>query len=97
MEKINKNVIWGGIYWLIGIVLYFPYISDFLPNPDTIWNGVYYKEAYRQEIGAGRWGIKVIQDIRGGVINSSFVTLAALFFLAIIAILITEIFKVEGQ
>lgn len=94
-SKCKSMVKWILFYWLLGGLLYLSLFVDIIPNPDAIWNGVYYKSAYIGEITLGRWGIGLMQKLRGGVINPSFITISGLLYVAIIAFLVTQIFSVN--
>lgn len=93
--RCKRAIKWILFYWIIGVVIYLSTITDCLPNPDAIWNGVYYKNSFKWEMGLGRWGIKYIQDLREGVINPSFITAMGLLYLGCIAYIVTQIFGME--
>ena len=49
----KDNVILFLFYIIVGLVTYSSFIVFELSNPDTIWNGIYYKSSWVWEAGRG--------------------------------------------
>ncbi len=75
-NKYNRNdFIIGAILFVLGGCIYFVKITSQLPNPDAIWNGVFYKESYYWEVSLGRYMLGILQILRTSIVNTSFVTI----------------------
>ena len=92
---------WKKQYLLIfigGILLYFPFSTHFLTNPDTLWNGLFYKsgEGYGWEASLGRWGLKLFAGLKGYTISPAAVTFFCILLLSIVCMLICMLFNFKG-
>lgn len=66
MIKLNKNLVVFISLVFSGFILYMPIFVNILPNPDAVWNSTVYKDSWRWETSLGRFGIKILQDLKGG-------------------------------
>ena len=78
-----------------GGYIYFAKIVNELANPDAIWNGMAYKSGWSWETGLGRYMIGFLQKLRSDVINTEFISLTCIVFLAIICVCVVKIFEIE--
>lgn len=82
------------ISFFVGVFVYFAKIANELPNPDALWNGMAYKKSWSWEGSLGRYLIGYLQDIRGGVISTEFVSLTGILFLAAICVCVVKVFDI---
>lgn len=73
-----------GVLLLIALVAHFQMIANGLQNPDSIWLGGDYHIAGSWELSLGRWGLVLVDYLRGGFISPilSGVGMLALYTLA---------------
>lgn len=85
--------------WLLflglGCSVYFMKIAYNLSNPDSIWNGTFYKASGAWEVSLGRYMIVVLQILRANVVNTSFFTIVSIVLLSLICILLIKIFQIK--
>lgn len=93
---VKNDFVLGFIFFVLAGCIYFSKISSKLPNPDAIWNGLFYKESYHWEVSLGRYMIRLLQTLRTSVVNTSFVTVLCLFILSIICIYTIKIFDIKA-
>lgn len=91
-----KSLMLFGQYLLFSIFVYFSKICNELPNPDSIWQGMMYKESWTWECGLGRYMIGVCQVLRSYIVNPVMVTLVGLVFLAVVCVYIIKIFNIKS-
>lgn len=100
MERGQKFFeIWKKQYLLLfggGVLLYLPFSMHFLVNPDTLWNGLLYKDEYGWETGLGRWGLKILAQLKGYTISPAAVTIFSILILSIICMLVCRLFDIES-
>lgn len=84
-------------YFLFALAVYWDTVSGNLFNPDSIWNGVYYKTEYEWEASLGRYMLRFWQDLLGGGINASFVTIVCLVEVCLICYSVIYIFHIEQR
>lgn len=84
-------------YFLFGIVVYQMLIVNELPNPDSIWNGMFYKDNWQWECSLGRFMIGGFQKLFGNVINPATNALLCIFILALIGIVLNDIFEIKDK
>ena len=92
LNKYKKEIRAGILLLIIGVILYFPILTQKLANPDAVWNGIIVKEPDGWEISLGRFGLWIYDTIRGYHINPFITTLTSLVWNGIIAVLIGKIF-----
>lgn len=85
--------------WVLfaAIIVYLPMIVQELPNPDTLGNGLTYKDSYDWEDCLGRWGLRYIAKLKGYTIDSELVTIFSLFILSLIVMIVCEALKIEQK
>lgn len=73
-----------GVLLVIALVAHFQMIANGLQNPDSIWLGGDYHIAGSWELSLGRWGLVLVDYLRGGFISPilSDVGMLALYTLA---------------
>lgn len=95
-NKYGKNDFALGMsFFLLECCIYSAKITEDLPNPDAIWNGVFYKAGYQWETSLGRYMIGLLQTFRSYIVNTSFITLVCLMFLSFICIYVLKIFEIK--
>ena len=85
------------ILFLGGVLLYLPFSTHFLTNPDTLWNGLLYKDEYGWETGLGRWGLEILAQLKGYTISPAAVTIFSILMLSIICMLVCRLFNIESS
>ena len=108
MDIINPEYVWSGLFnnrkkeiiillftFFSGIIIYFRMISQWITNPDGVWNGLLYKRGYEWENSLGRVGIEALNRIKGFFLYPALQTMVSLFFIAIISVLLYKIFEIE--
>ena len=100
MEKVRDFMqIWKKQYLMLflgGVLLYLPFSTHFLTNPDTLWNGLLYKDEYGWETGLGRWGLDILAQMKGYTISPAAVTIFSILMLSIICMLVCRLFDIES-
>lgn len=100
MEKVHDFMqIWKKQYFMLflgGVLLYLPFSTHFLTNPDTLWNGLLYKDEYGWETGLGRWGLEILAQMKGYTISPAAVTIFSILILSIICMLVCRLFDIES-
>lgn len=92
--------LWKGRYLLIfigGILLYLSFSTHFLANPDSIWNGMFYKAGYDGENSLGRWGLGLLAGLKGYTISPAAVTIFSIFLLSIICMFVCRLLSLESE
>ena len=92
----KKNLILFLLFTAFGLVVYSGFYLYELPNPDAIWNGVYFKSDWKWEAGLGRYMIRVFLWMFSNMIHPSVFTIISILILAAICVIITDIFSLEG-
>lgn len=82
-------------FWCGGIFLYLQTALNLLANPDTVWNGLFYKSGYDWENNLGRWAHGALAWLRGYVFNPTLVTVFSLLMLSFIIMLICRMFDLK--
>lgn len=85
------------IYLFIGFVVYQTLIINELPNPDSIWNGMFYKDSWLWECRLGRFMIWIFQSIFGNLVNPATNVLICIGILSVICIVINDIFEIKDK
>lgn len=81
---------------VVGLVIYSSMIVYELPNPDTVWNGIYYKNGWEMEASMGRFMLRIFQDLFGHVISPSTYTIINVIIVAFIGVVVCDIFALKG-
>lgn len=92
----KKNIYCGILFFFIGITVYSSMIINELPNPDAIWNGLYYKNDWSWEVSLGRYMLPVFMKIFGYVINPTAFTILCIAIMAVIGCLLCDLFELQG-
>lgn len=96
-DRYGKNdFVLGFIFFVLACCIYFSKISSKLPNPDAIWNGLFYKESYHWEVSLGRYMIGLLQTLRTNIVSTSFITVLCLLILSVICIYTIKIFDIKA-
>lgn len=80
----------------VGLITYSSMIIYELPNPDAIWNGLYYKESWVWECSLGRYMIRIFQALFGNIINPPSYTILCIALLSLICIIIKNLYEIRG-
>lgn len=95
-NKCGKNsIVLFLIFFGVGCAVYFAKIVSDLPNPDAIWNGMFFKDGCGWEISLGRYMLGVLQIFRTYTVNTTFITLACMVILSFICIYVFKIFDIH--
>lgn len=94
-NKYNKSSFVFIIFFLMGSMIYFAKIVTDLPNPDAVWNGMFFKDNCGWEISLGRYVIGLLQVFRTYIINTTFITLVCMLLLSFICIYVLKIFDIR--
>ena len=81
---------------LAGIIIYWPLITKILPNPDSVWNGLYQKMSDYWEIALSRFGLCWLDVLRNFKLNPTIDTIVAIFFMSLAVLVIGKILKLSG-
>lgn len=63
--------------------------------PDSLATGLY-KTNSNWEMTLGRWGIQLLENIRGGIVNETIILLVSLIFLGLGTVIICKILKLKN-
>lgn len=85
-----------GIYLLTGLLLYNMKITNDLSNPDSIWQGIFYKQHSVWETSLGRYMIGPLQMAHGYVVNTAMATILSLLLLSGACLLVVKIIHIES-
>lgn len=80
---------------IAGFIVYFPFLTQWLGNPDSFWNGMLYKNGSDWENSQGRFGLTVLYRLKGYLISPTFVTFCSVILLAFICVLVKRIFHLN--
>lgn len=94
-NRYNTNLVVLILLFFCGCIIYFTKIAMDLPNPDAIWNGMFFKENCGWEISLGRYMIAVLQKFRSYTVNTAFITLVCIILLSLICIYVIKIFAIK--
>ena len=94
-EKKNLIII-GLVTWGLGILLYIPIVTEWLANPDCVWEGIVFKNGYGWENALGRIGLEKINKVKGFFQYPSAQTIFNLFLIGLITILICMLFDISN-
>lgn len=92
----DKHIYRGVLFFLVGILVYSSMIVNELPNPDAIWNGLYYKDDWRWEVSLGRYMLPVFMKVFGYAINPPTFTILCIVSMAIVGCLLCDLFELQG-
>lgn len=81
---------------VIGIVIYYQMPSNWLTNPDTVWNAIYFRNGHGGEKANGRLLQILMDKLRMNMITPVLTTLVCVLMLAVIAVLIMRIFECKS-
>lgn len=94
MTQTLKNFIRkGGIVLLMQLLIYAPFLSGRLVNPDCFWIGMVYKPSYKWEVSLGRYLLGVDQALLGYSMNPTFMTIASMLISSMAISLLLEPFR----
>lgn len=78
-------------------VVYFPFLTSWLGNPDSFRNGIIYKNGSDWENRQGDFGLTFIYKIKSYYISPVLSTIAALFLLSLICVLLKKSFEITKK
>ncbi len=81
---------------LAGVIVYWPLITQILPNPDSIWNGLYQKMSDYWEIALSRFGLSWLDSLRNFKLYPTIDTLLAIFLVSLAVLVIGRLLKLSG-
>lgn len=97
LEMTNDNTIKALLlFFSASVIVFIQRIVWELPNPDAVGNTIY-KSGWGDEFKAGRYGIRFLQELRLGFVNTSFATVLSLFFLSFTYILLIKLFEIRQR
>ncbi|MCR5100672.1 MAG: glucosyltransferase domain-containing protein [Butyrivibrio sp.] len=97
LKKLSSYKYEFGILIIIGLVAYSGYIINVIPNPDAIWNGLYYKSSYKWEIALGRFMVGIWQVIFGNAVVPSLTAILSIILSALSGTMISAIFNIRNK
>lgn len=97
IEKWGKRLKIAIFTFSFGMIVYIQMVTEWLANPDGIWNGILYKTYYEWENTLGRIGLKMYNKLKGYFQFPALQTIFCLLILALITILLCEMFEIHHQ
>ncbi len=97
LDYSRKYKVYVLICFLLGVIMYFPIITQPLTNADGITISLTHKSSHEWENSLGRFGLQYVDRMRGNYIFPELTTFFCLFLLACIAVLIIEIFQISSK
>ena len=94
---------WGSLLkiaiftFAFGIIVYIQMITEWLTNPDGTWSGMLYKRSYGWEDSLGRIGLGMYNRLKSYFQFPALQTFLCLFILAVITVLLLDMFNVHQQ
>lgn len=79
-----------------GILMYYQMPDNWLTNPDTVWNSIYFRMGHGGEKNNGRILQIVVDKLRMNMVTPVLTTIFCIVILAIIALLIIRLFEIEN-
>ena len=83
--------------FVLGILVYIQLITQWLTNPDGVWNGILEKQGFNWEDSLGRVGLRMIGRAKGFFLYPALQTIFCLFLLSLITIMLCEMFEIHQQ
>lgn len=94
-DKLKKESI---VLYLLGIIVYLPYMANQLNNADGVSNGLlYHVDNYAWEDAQGRFFIKFFDMWRDGMISPALIVALCLLFLMGIVCILWEVFECHNS
>ncbi len=98
ISKYMKNNVSLWLIYMVGaLILYVGYITFILPNSDTIWNSVIYKDDIVWNVICGRYMISLWQYAFGCIIPTESFTVLSLMIISIICVILVDFFDIKGR
>ena len=82
--------------FIFGLIIHFQLYSQELTNPDGLWNSVYYKAGI-WEATLGRWGIRIIDSIRLGLVSPIISTIVSILIISFASIFLVKVLKIKSK
>lgn len=92
----RKDLIIFIVTFTIGVCLYIRMITQWMANPDCVWEGLVLKKNYAWESALGRFGIEIINKFKGFFQYPAIQTIFNIFLMACIAVLLINMFEVKN-
>ena len=80
-----------------GALLYCKWIFEWIINPDTIWNGILYKDSYGWEDSLGRIGLRYFASLKSFFILPSLTVVFCIVVNSVLAVLLCRIFIIKNK
>jgi hypothetical protein len=96
-DTISKDeIIIFGILVFIGCVTYYQMASNWLTNPDTVWNSIVQRYSYGEEISNARLMQVLLGKLNMGMVTPVMTTVLCVVLIALSSIIISRIFGQNG-
>lgn len=79
-----------------GILNYIRMIVQWLANPDSVWEGLIYKNIYSWEASLGRFGLEYAAVLKRYFVLPALQTIFSLLLVACIAVILYELFEMKS-
>lgn len=76
-----------------GVITYYQMPSNWLTNPDTVWNSIYFRVGHGGEKINGRFLQIIVDKLRMNMVTPVLTTVVCIILLAVIALLIGRMFE----
>lgn len=80
----------------IGIILYIRMITQWLTNPDGVWEGLVYKNEFGWEDALGRIGLRYVAKLKGFFIFPALQVIINLCLVGVITVLLCKLFQIAS-
>jgi len=100
LQEQKKNMIIAGLTsLLVGVLVYFPILTDWLNHPDGTICGNFYRSfgEYLWECGHGRFGLVLFAKMKGLYINPTMSVMLSIFFIAVSGMLLVAIYQIKSM
>ncbi len=95
LDYVRKYRVYISVWFLLGVMIYLPIITQPLTNADGITISLTHKSSHGWENSLGRFGLQYVDRLRENFIFPELTTFFCLFLLACISGLVIEIFHIS--
>lgn len=81
--------------FFLGVIIYLRMITQWLTNPDGVWQGMVYKNYYGWEDILGRVGLGIFNKVKGYYQFPALQTIFCIFIAALIAVLLCCLLEIR--
>lgn len=92
----RQELIAGMVTIVAGILMYYQMPDNWLTNPDTVWNSIYFRMGHGGEKNNGRMLQIVVDKLRMNMVTPVLTTVFCVIILAIITLIIIRLFEIEN-